>query len=264
MVIRVFAALALAAVACGCDTTAEQQPRPPAPVATRSTANFTLPFDRYRFSTPEQDTIQSALDRQTARCLEKHGVSWTAAPSTTRSELTGNARRYGLIDAQTAHDYGYHLPASNRNRPQQTNEKIHTCKKQASEQLLHGTERIDQTWFNDLNFTSAERSDGTSEVLRVTAEWSRCMRTAGFSYTDPLAAISDHRWNLDSPTASADEITAAITDVRCKLQTHLVNIRAATETRIQQQLIAATPNRFTAIERWNQHVLANAQLMLVG
>jgi hypothetical protein len=263
MVIRGFVTLVLAAVACGCDSTGGQQARPPGSVAARPTADFTLPFDRYRFSSPERDTIQSARDHQTARCLEEQGVSWTAPTSTTRPELSGNARRYGLIDGRTAQDYGYHLPANSGSRPQQADKRVRACKEQASGQLLQGAEKTDQTWFNGLNFTSADRSATAPEVLRVTADWSRCMQSAGFNYADPLAAISDRRWNLDSPTISADEITVATTDVRCKMRTHLVSIRAKAETRIQQQLITATPARFAAIERANHHILANAQLLLV-
>ena len=182
----------------------------------------------------------------------------------TRPELSGNARRYGLIDGRTAQDYGYHLPASGDSRPQETDKRVRACKERASEQLLKGAEKIDHAWFDGLNFTSADRSAAAPEVVRATAEWSRCMQSAGFAYADPLAAISDRHWNLDSPTVSASEITVATTDVHCKVRTHLVIVRVAAETRIQQQLISAAPTRFAAIERANQQILANAQLLLVG
>ena len=250
----------------GCGSTTGQQAQSSGPsTTTRAAFDFTLPFDRYRFSDAEQATIQSAQNRQTASCAEREGASWTAPKHTTRRpELSGNLRRYGLIEGRTAREYGYHLPPDSERRAQQPDERVDACKKKASGQLWRGVGTVDWGWFEGLNFTSADRSAAVPEVLRVTAEWSRCMKAAGFSYADPVGTISDPRWKLDSPEVSADEIAVATTDVRCKVQTGLVGVRAAAETRIQLQLIAATPVRFAAIERAEQQILANARRMLIG
>lgn len=80
--------LMLALCACDSTQTQPQQAEPAPPAATTQPLDFSLPFDHYRFSRAEQAVIQSALDRQTARCLERQGVP---APPPSRCRLRKSA-----------------------------------------------------------------------------------------------------------------------------------------------------------------------------
>jgi len=74
-------------------------------------------------------------------------------------------------------------------------------------------------------------------VTAAMKKWSRCLAAAGYSYQTPKAANDDPRFA--GPTASPEEKKTALADVRCKQQTHLVDIMAAVETRVEGQQIDA-------------------------
>ncbi|WP_157979565.1 hypothetical protein [Kribbella monticola] len=263
-------ALLMLAALCACDSTQTptqtqtQQAEPAPAAATLPAVDFSLPFDRYRFSRAEQALIQSALDRQTARCLERQGVPAPPAKPLPPAEVSGNARRYGLIDPSAAQQYGYHLSSDPKGTRGSADHRVSDCENQASRQLLYGVPKVDRSWLDRLNFSSADRSAVAPGVQRVTADWSRCMQTAGFHYSTPLAAMADPRWNLDTAEISADEIAVATSDVRCKLRVQLVGIRAAAETKIQNASIAADPVRFADLERANQQTIAAARKLLTN
>ena len=83
------------------------------------------------------------------------------------------------------------------------------------------------------------------------------MAKAGHHYPDPLAAITDQRWQTQR--RSAEEIGAAQTDVRCKETTGLVAIWAAAETRVQNTAIHAHPDKFATLKAVKTGELANAR-----
>jgi hypothetical protein len=274
LLVRVVLTTAVLAAATGCGAPAQGTRRPGSGDQTPdSPVTFALPFDGYRLTDADQAMIRAAQLRQVKDCMTAHGVSWAASPPDLAvPEIGGNARRYGLIDKQTAQLYGYHVP-----RPP-TDTKVSEltaeerivlsgpdgtggCEAEATTRLMAGVGTFDRGWFDTLDFDSVDGSAVAAEVREATTDWGRCMKTAGFTYNSPLAAIEDLRWDLDSPTASAEEIAVATTDVRCKEQTHLVAVRAAVETRIQRQSIAATPTRFATLKRANARIVENAQAM---
>lgn len=74
-----------------------------------------------------------------------------------------------------------------------------------------------------------------SRFVAGVAEWSECMHAAGFEYGDPLEAIAD----LTSRAGGSrqEQIAAASSDVRCKVETNLVGIGAAVQAAYDQEYI---------------------------
>jgi hypothetical protein len=230
-------------------------------------ADFALPFDRYWISGAGTVMIRTARDHQAARCLASQGITWTPAQVQRQPEVEGNARRYGVIDEHTAARYGYHVPAAGGFAQQLPTAQVAIldgCKAAADKALRAGVPTVDEGWLDQLSFASLDRSAKAPAVVRATQAWSRCLKTAGFAYPDPVAAVSDPRWRLDSPKISLTELAVATADVRCKEMTRLVVVRAAIERAIQEQAIAAAPARFAAVARANTELLANASVMLAG
>jgi hypothetical protein len=266
-----FTALAVLLSLCGCAAASQPATDPqPAPVARPTTvgappADFTLPFDRYQISRADLAVVTAAQNAQTTACTTAQGVSWKA--STPAFDLSGNARRYGVIDPQTAKQHGYHVPPDAPGSGELTDsqlDKVIACKTAADARLNHGVGSVDRGWLDSLDFSSFDASAKLPDVLRATAGWSRCMKAAGSDYPDPPAAIADPRWNLDSPTPSPEEIVVASNDVRCKGESRLVEVQARAETAIQQRAIAADPARFAALARANALILANARALLAS
>ena len=256
---------------CGGPAPVTTSSTPPAPAAAEApqaaVADFVLPLDQYWIGATAAAVIRTARDRQATRCLATQGIAWTPATVRRRPELEGNARRYGVIDAGTARRYGYHVPPADepaQQLPQAQAAKLEACKAAADKTLRAGVAKGDEGWLDQLSFASMNRSAVAPGVVRATEAWSRCMKAARFGYPDPMAAVSDPHWQLDSPEISPTEIAVATADVRCKEKTRLVAVRAKAESAIQEQAIAATPARFSAIAQANTALLTNANAMLTN
>jgi hypothetical protein len=71
------------------------------------------------------------------------------------------------------------------------------------------------------------------------------MRTAGFSYPNPMEAKREYR----SPSAGAKEIRVARADVACKQQTNLVGIGLSLQTAYQRHLIQLNATKLAPLRR---------------
>lgn len=73
------------------------------------------------------------------------------------------------------------------------------------------------------------------------------MKEKGFSFESPIDAIGDPAWQGGSVTA--EQISAAVADVDCKISTNLVGIGVAVQSAYDQRYIdehRAEPDAFVA------------------
>ncbi|MBS2547439.1 hypothetical protein KGQ19_11205 [Catenulispora sp. NL8] len=113
------------------------------------------------------------------------------------------------------------------------------CEAEASTQLwgspagqdLKGEDQIAQ----QIKADSFAQSQSDSRVVTAFAQWSACMKSAGYSYKTPNDAQNDARWSEKS--ASAEEISTARKDVACKKATGLPGTWLAVENEIERKAI---------------------------
>ncbi|MFJ1840775.1 MULTISPECIES: hypothetical protein [unclassified Streptomyces] len=146
-----------------------------------------------------------------------------------------DSRRYGISDRATAAGRGYHLsqeppgtrgpqPATALSVPERevlsgrapdgreltTSVRNKTvphggCAGEAERTVHIGAVDEVQRGYDlvaRLRREMSERSRSDPRVTAVNKKWSTCMRTAGFSYRDPDAAVDDPRWDLRSAAPS--------------------------------------------------------------
>ncbi|MFB9966406.1 hypothetical protein [Sinosporangium siamense] len=255
----------LAGAASGCAETQADAPSKhlrevAVPEPGRQARQLTLPFDAYNFSPAEVITLEVAEDLLVRDCMRGLGLDWRTLPGPAESESAPpHRRRYGVIESEMADVFGYHLPpdrpavaahkANHRVRmeaaPPKVRDAAKRCRDQARARMVTGPAKADAAFFNEIIFTTFDASQRDGKVTRVFRAWSECMVGEGLRYPDPLSAVTDKRWATGQTTA--EEIRAAQADVRCKEKTGLVSVWAAAETRLQNDVIRAHPQRFPAL-----------------
>jgi hypothetical protein len=264
----------LAGAAAACTATQAETPTKP-PQSGEEARLLTLPFDAYNFSPAEVMTREVAEDFVVRDCMRDRGLAWEALPGPADSESAPpHRRRYGVIEPQVAAVFGYHMapqgPGVTERKTKDlarasaaspnVQQAVGQCLSQARADMVKGAPKADAAFFNKAIFASFDASQRDEQVVRVFRSWSTCMAGAGLDYPDPLAAITDKRWQTKEP--SAQEVRAAQADVRCKEQTGLVAVWAAAETRIQNDAVRANPGKFRALKAVKDTQLANARLII--
>jgi hypothetical protein len=98
-------------------------------------------------------------------------------------------------------------------------------------------------------------------VKKATAQWSACMARNGYHYSQPAGVFIDQMHQVYggqggginiaagqqvSPAANQSQITAAVTDSTCTLQTDLAGIYFAVQASYEKQLVNANEQALTA------------------
>jgi hypothetical protein len=130
------------------------------------------------------------------------------------------------------------------------------CAGEAIRQLTEGAPDADPGTTERLQFETHTQTKADSRVVRVFAEWSKCMRAKGYSYPDPYAAAGDQRWR--TAEAGPAEIAVATADVTCKSETNVPGLMLAVETAYQNRVVARQATKLAAIKVWLETELANA------
>lgn len=73
------------------------------------------------------------------------------------------------------------------------------------------------------------------EVVKAFADWSACMKKAGYSYKEPLDASDDSRFS--GPEVSSEEIATATADITCRDRTDVARLWFTAEAALQKQAI---------------------------
>jgi hypothetical protein len=179
------------------------------------------------------------------------------APPATAPLFARNERRYGLADLDRAQTFGYHVPelTSRAKQEPELSPEAYTvasgtgpatvkgqpvpqdgCLGEAKRKLTAGAAApTDPRLVDRLGIDANQRAKNDSRVRKVEADWSACMKAAGYDYRESMAANDDPSFGGEK--ISDREIATATADVRCKIQANLVATYAAVETAYQQRLI---------------------------
>lgn len=261
-------------------------PGPVATPTPATTANLRLPLNAYLPTPQEQATREYLVYRVQQHCMRGFGfrylphLSSAYIATTVATWREYESRRYGISERAIAAERGYHLaeePGKAR-APQVANAlslperevlsgrtadgrasskpvrgravPLHGCAGQA-ERAVHadGTETVQRG--NDLvarlRHEAFERSRSDPRVAAVNRTWSSCMRSKGFAYRDPDAALEDPRWDLRSTRPSRAEVAVATADIACKLRTNLLGVNFAVEAEYENAAIAAHPQELAEV-----------------
>lgn len=247
-----------------------EPPPPPGPEAVA----LALPFDAYEQWLPERYAVEAAEELLTRECMRRAGLGWRVVPPPPSEALDPPHRtRYGLIEAEVARRYGYHLPpeapalrefrAARAARDEALSPREARaaygadgeggCARQSYERLWSGGPKPDHDAYRAIAADLFGRSRSDPRVLRAVAAWSACMRAGGYDYAHPSEAAGDPAWK-DSPAPSPQEVATARADVACQRRTGYVATWASVETDLQKRAIAAdrgTLREFAAANRRN-------------
>lgn len=271
-----FTGVALLAAACA--TASAGTTTQTAPVT-----KITLPLDPYLELGNPVPQVQRAQTTLAQACMRQFGLGWPAPPGSPPPPRPAHERRYGQIDPAAAARYGYHLTpnaydvwvaAHRKNRPKLSRDQLAVwagqgirtfagkrvpqggCAMQTERVLQAGAPQVDTALANRLNVESHQQSEQHPRVKATFADWSRCMKRAGFNYATPWDANDDPRWRGPKPNQA--EIATAVADVKCKQQARVVVTWLAEETTIQQQAINKNSAELSKVKLLQQAQARNA------
>ncbi|MGW1071603.1 hypothetical protein [Streptomyces sp. NPDC002537] len=121
---------------------------------------------------------------------------------------------------------------------------------------LTGGQQVIPNIVQRLNGESYRASMKDPRVKQAFGKWSECMKTKGYSYSDPMQANDDPRFA--SNVSSAEEIKTATADVACKTSVNLVGIWHSAEVDIQKQLIQKNSDALAQVKKSKESLLASA------
>ncbi|MFJ4093041.1 hypothetical protein ACIPYS_15780 [Kitasatospora sp. NPDC089913] len=184
---------------------------------------------------------------------------------------------YGVISFDIARIYGYRQPPSSveqENPAQGSSPNISPevaaeyfedrvrgksgCIGEAREKLDETRPREAYLFVQRLRGRSQEEARQDQRVKEATARWSSCMKASGLAYNNPLEPAHDKSLlgkGLPLPSGAAlpppspEEVTAAVTDIRCKRQTQYLETVTLVTAAYQGELI-----------RSNQRALDDGQI----
>ncbi|MEU9082280.1 hypothetical protein [Streptomyces sp. NPDC048357] len=250
--------------------------------AFRPGGTLSMPLDAY---IPQADRVQlfRALDILDRECMKEQGVDWPGQPREQGINLPVEAE-YGVIDLEWAKLHGYEVPpsadsAGQANTPPPAElssaavaayfgnpqKKELGCEGKSQQRLSTTKSEAAYQYVRGLQDKAHSRSMNDSRVRAVNAEWSKCMKDAGFSYPDPMAAATDKvLLGKGGVPSSTQEKTAAAADATCKRVTQYVQIRAVVTAAYQKSLIESNAEKLREGQgEWTQ-VLERANEVLRG
>jgi hypothetical protein len=246
--------------------------------------DIVLPFDDYRNSTDEVNSIERASARLAKDCMGRFGLEWTVAESDAAdASIAPNPGRYGILDAAEVARWGYHVPEDTRPKeaeaPPAAPEAVMVysgegassfrgqavpqggCLGEGRRKLAEGGPRsMSGAEFSELDRSTSEAARADSRVVERMTSWRKCMAEAGYDYTDVWAVNNDARWT--GAAASAEEIATANRDVACRAKSELVPVWLAVEAAYQRQAIDEHPADFAALKASRQHWVDSAKRVL--
>lgn len=247
--------------------------------------SFALPLDPYRLKRENLLSSNKAEHLLTKECMARFGFNW-AIPEAATPPVTGAERRYGLADQRTAESQGYHNTPIARGTRREADDAMppaakvvltgegsrsHAgqqvpdggCLGEARRKLAAGAPEVPNARLGDTLATeSYQRTLGDSRVRAVNAKWSACMKRAGHDYADPSKANNDAEFAGPRPTAR--ELTVAVADVRCKVETNLINIMASVESAYQRRALERNAETLAAVRKGIEIREVNGSKVLLG
>jgi hypothetical protein len=228
--------------------------------------DIVFPLDSFHLSPEERIDLARADDFLVRDCMRRYGFDYELPVRTVEPALEKN-RVIGLVDADEAARFGYKPPwyAEYSRRVSEAKSKqvkwstemmgvlygdgpaevngVKVPEGGCSAKARRSLGRTTVGGPGDENFTirlewmSGELARKDSRLVAAFADWSDCMRAAGYDYRDPWQANGDPAFAAEN--ASAHEIAVATTDVACRNEHNVNGIWVAVRTAYQHELIEA-------------------------
>lgn len=225
-----------------------------------------FPLDSYHLSPEQRVALARADDILVRDCMRRYGFDFELPVRTVYPELEKN-RVIGVVDADEAARFGYKPSwfAEHTRRVSEAKSKQEKwspemmgvlygdgpsrvngvdvpaggCNAEARQRLGRGTAGGpgDENFILLLEWMSGELAQKDSRLQAAFANWSDCMREAGYDYQDPWQANGDRAF-VDEK-ASAHEIAVATADVACRDKHNVNGIWVAVRSAYQNRLIEA-------------------------
>ena len=261
----------------------------PVPTVTDEAGIPTLPLDTYQVHNRQQQTAQEATRVVARACMARFGFDWHGNDPTPQPDLDALAkRRYGLINAADAARYGYQAPPEISGNQSGTGKsdfnptadelavwrgtvpsgsRVNTqvvpaggCQAEVNRTMEAGAPQGDANLAQNLSSESFAKSRTDSRLVAAQAQWSACMKQAGYDYHDS--------WDPNSVNWTgrgvAEQIATATADVACRHKTNLVGIWSAVDSAYQRQLVEKNAQRLNLVRRQLDAEARNAAKVLSG
>jgi len=221
-----------------------------------------LPLDAYLPTRQQESTIGTARDILIRECMGRFGFDYPVQQHPMNTDIS---RRYGISAANNVDKYGYHpapeeVPAKptggNGKAPSEVEQMVLTgqgksshagqeipergCAGEADGTLgqpvtANGIQQQADNYVLSLSTEANLAARADTRVLDAWGKWSQCMDDAGYDYRDPWAANDNPEFSGDTP--SAEEISTAKADLRCREMHNVAGINLTVETAYQNRLI---------------------------
>jgi hypothetical protein len=256
-----------------------------------------LPIEVYRLTNEQRTLYGRARTLLINQCLSRFGPTIPLQPFQSDAELGPMDRRYGVADAITAAQWGYHLgpnaptpgqgdpaatmsaqellllsgSANGRPNPQASPAPTFHgipvppggCSGEASRTLgLRSPDPLGQTLTTSIEFDAFEQSQTDQRTKQAIASWAGCMSAAGHLHADPLTVGGT--FDLKLPKPGSAELQTAAADVACKAQTNLVGRWFAIESAYESALIQLKLAELTEVRAKLDTLLAKASATIAA
>lgn len=257
-------ASAFAVLLCGCSAASSAGGGSvPVPVPTpTSAAQLNYPIGAYELSAMQQNEYQYIGSLLIKQCMAQRGfqiyqtLNSGSVALGVRITDEFDSRVWGLSDAVTAREYGYHLPpwVGGTAKPQALSggsapgAQTEACIGQAGRRLAAagaGNGEQASQLVGQIESESFFRARADRRVRAVFAKWSACMGRYGYSYRDPFQAAA--AFNLNRPPTGT-EIQTAVRDVTCARQVNVLGVAYAVQSDYQNALIEKYAVQLAAIK----------------
>lgn len=253
--------------------------------------DLSLPLDGYMYTEQGYEDYLRAQLVLLHECLERFGVTreWSElGPAAVPNFDTRHEGRYGRLDLDSAAVRGYRTPpellppeSSERDREPLSDEvrfllngrdggqfsdrelpvdvngdplPSDGCQGEATSTLNGGLDAPASRLPGNLAGEADQRAETHPRVEEAMARWSECMSGKGYDYDTPREAR-----NAGWPDPVSDEeITTAIADMECMIETNLVGIWHAVETAYQEIAIEKNAEALAAQEERLDEVYENS------
>ncbi|WP_405760966.1 hypothetical protein OG234_21480 [Streptomyces sp. NBC_01420] len=249
-----------------------------------------LPLARYAVTVEEKAVLNKAESKVRNSCLQDFGEPPMPSPDVPPpgDGDTGDNRRYGLLNAESAQKYGYQLPpeptAGPAGFPQPSPRQAALlsgvaadgkqltayrgrpvppggCSADARRRIYaEHNANAGREAAQSIDMESYKSSLKDPGVVASFAAWSRCMHSRGFTYTSPLTVTDDPRFA--DTEADAKERAVATADVECKQRVGLAETWLAAESTVQRKMIESKKTELASLLASRKKMLADAAAVL--
>lgn len=274
-------AAAVVATLAGCSS---GSPAPPAlgPIpAVAGPQQITRPIDTYLPTAAQSGELSKAAHIATDQCMKRYGLApvETATTDFQNLALQNKARNelFGFFEPSVTATKGYDVfvsPPGGRTQPSAAQISVLNGQNaDGSVATSYDGRAIPAGGCHQVGLNAVggwPPPPGTSSVLpghgptvpvsdprlvAKDAQWSTCMKSAGFAYPSPAAAYADSRWqqsrsgSQQAAFLKSVEIPTAEADLRCKQATGYMGLAVATQSAYDTQYIASHKAALAAYEQ---------------